>query len=255
MKRSSFLRLLLLCTMSIQISAAENPTNTCYELRTYHAAEGKLDALHQRFRNHTTGLFKKHGMTQVGYWVPIENPGNKLIYLLSYPDKEAREKSWSTFLSDPDWVAVKAKSEEGGKLVAKIESRFLSPTDFSTITYATAGAPQTFELRTYTTTPGNLPNLLKRFREHTIALFTRHGIRHYQYFTPMKGEPGEDNTLIYFLAHNSPDAANESITAFRADPDWIKARTDSETAAGGSLTVENGVKSELLVATDYSPVK
>ncbi len=256
MRRATFLRLLALSIFSaMSATAAESSTNTCFELRTYYAAEGKLDALNARFRDHTTKLFAKHGMTNVGYWVPLENTENKLVYLLSYPDKTARDKSWAAFQADPEWVAAKAKSEEGGKLVAKAENRFLSPTDFSTITYAAADAPQTFELRTYTTGPGNLEHLLKRFREHTIALFTKHGMRHFHYFTPAKGEPGADNTLIYFLAHASPEAGKASFTAFRADPEWVKARAASEAAAGGSLTVENGVISELLKATDYSPVK
>lgn len=256
MKRSTFLRTLLLLAMSVfSASAAESSTNTCYELRTYFAPEGKLDALHARFRDHTTKLFEKHGMTNIGYWVPLDNTENKLVYLLSYPDKAARESSWKAFQADPDWVAAKAKSEESGKLVAKAESRFLSPTDFSAVTYTAGNAPQTFELRNYTTGAGNLDHLLKRFREHTIALFTKHGMRHFHYFTPMKGEPGADNTLIYFLAHASPEAGKASFEAFRADPEWIKAKAASEAAAGGSLTIEDGVKSELLKATDYSPVK
>lgn len=256
MKRAAFLRLLSLFAIStFATSAAESSANTCYELRTYFAAEGKLDALHSRFRDHTTKLFARHSMTNIGYWVPLENPGNKIIYLLSYPDKAARDTSWKAFQADPEWIAAKAKSEKNGKLVAKAENRFLTPTDFSTVTYASSDAPQTFELRTYTTTPGNLPALLKRFREHTIALFTRHGIRHFHYLTPLKGEPGEDNTLIYLLAHASPEAGKASFGAFRADPEWIKAKADSEAAAGGSLTIEDGVKSELLKATDYSPVK
>lgn len=257
MTRSSFLRLLCLFIMAsfLPASAAESSTNTCFELRTYYAAEGKLDALNARFRDHTTQLFAKHGMANIGYWVPLDNTENKLIFLLSYPDKNARDRSWAAFQADPDWIAAKSKSEEAGKLVTKAESRFLSPTDFSTITYTAGEEPQTFQLRTYTTGPGNLDHLLKRFRDHTIALFTKHGMRHFHYFTPMKGEPGADNTLIYFLAHASPEACEASFESFRADPEWVKARAASEAAAGGSLTIENGVTSELLKATDYSPVK
>lgn len=255
MNRSRFLKLTVLFLMSALATAANAAVNTCFELRVYYAPEGKLDALHARFRDHTTKLFAKHGMSNVAYWVPLENTDNKLVYLLSYPDKAARDNSWKAFQADPDWVSAKAKSEENGKLVAKVESRFLAPTDFSTVTYASADAPQTFEMRTYTTVPGRLDALLKRFREHTVSLFTRHGMRHFHYFTPMKGEPGESDTLVYFLAHASPEAGKASFEAFRADPEWIKVRADSEAAAGGSLTVENGVKSELLKATDYSPVK
>src|SRR5262249_40893157 len=89
-----------------------------YELRTYYAAPDKLDALNDRFREHTVRLFEKHGITNVGYWVPVDNPDNKLIYLLSYPSREAREKSWQEFLADPDWQKAQKDSEVNGKLVA-----------------------------------------------------------------------------------------------------------------------------------------
>lgn len=258
MTRKTFLSLMTTLAASVfaaaPLSAAETSTNACYELRTYYAAEGKLEALHSRFRDHTTKFFETHGMTNVGYWVPLENPENKIIYLLSYPDKAARETSWKAFQADPGWIAAKAASEKDGPLVARAESRFLTPTDFSTVTYSAKAAPQIFELRTYTTGPGNLDRLFKRFREHTVALFTKHGMRHFHYLTPLQGEPGADNTLIYLLAHDSPEAVKTSFDAFRADPDWIKAKTESEAAAGGSLTVDTP-KSELLRATDYSPVK
>ena len=227
-----------------------------FELRTYYAAEGKLDALNARFRDHTTGLFTRHGMTNVGYWMPVENPGRKLVYLLSYPDLAAREASWKAFQADPDWVRAKGASEASGKLVAKVESLFLTPTDFSPeMNVEAAGSPHSFEMRTYTASGKNLPRLLERFRNHTVALFSKHGMRHFGYFTPAAGQPGEATTLLYFLYHDSPEAAAASFAAFRDDPDWTKARVASEAAAGGSLTVPDGVKSEFLTATDYSPVE
>ncbi len=101
------------------------------ELRTYHAAPGKLDALLTRFRDHTTALFEKHGMTNVGYWVPVENSDNLLIYLMAYPDKEARDASWKQFLDDPEWKKAKGDSEVDGTLVDKVDQVFMTPTDFS----------------------------------------------------------------------------------------------------------------------------
>jgi len=260
MNRSTFLRAMSLAalstlTFSSTAAAAEKSTNTCYELRTYFAAEGKLDALHSRFRDHTLKLLEKHGITSVGYWTPIENTDNKLIFLLSYPDKAAHEKRWAEFQGDPDWQAAKAASEANGKLVVKVENRFLTPTDFSTVTFTEKGTPHTFELRTYTTGPENLTPLLKRFREHTIGLFTKHGIEHFHYFTPSTGQTGSENTLIYFLVHASPEAQAASFKDFRADPEWIAVKDASEKLAGGSLTIPDGVKSETLIATDYSPVK
>jgi len=237
-------------------AAEEKAAARCYELRTYHAAPGKLDALHARFRDHTMALFVKHGMTNVGYWVPKDNTANELIYLLSYPDKAARDKSWKDFQNDPDWKSAQAASETGGPLVQKVDSRFLTPTDFSPEPKGTAeGAPHVFELRTYTATPGNLPLLLSRFRDHTLELFKKHGMTNFVYFTPSAGEPGADNTLIYLLQHASAEAGAASFEAFRADSEWIKAKEASEKAGGGSLTIPDGVKSEFLIPTDYSPVK
>src|SRR5438477_557031 len=99
-----------------------------------------------------------------------------------------------------------------------------------------------YELRTYTAAPGKLDALNARFREHTLKLFEKHGMTNIGYFTPLPGTKGADDTLIYFLAHRSAEAAKASFDAFRQDPDWAAARKASEQKAGGSLTVPNGVK-------------
>src|SRR5437588_11581407 len=104
-----------------------------FELRTYYAAPGKMDALHARFRDHTCKLFKKHGMTIVGFWSPLEpkEAERKLIYLLAYPSKEAADKSWKGFRDDPGGNEARTASEKNGKLVEKVESVYLNPTDYS----------------------------------------------------------------------------------------------------------------------------
>jgi hypothetical protein len=104
-----------------------------FELRIYHAAEGKMGALHARFRDHTCALFKKHGMTIVSFWSPIDpaEAEKKLYYVLAYPNKEAADKSWKGFREDPDWIAAKKASEKDGVLVDKVESVYLNPTDYS----------------------------------------------------------------------------------------------------------------------------
>jgi len=104
-----------------------------FEIRTYTTHEGKLDALQARFRDHTTRLFAKHGMTNIGYWTPQDGPlaSNTLIYILAFPDREAAKKSWDAFRNDPDWKKARAESEASGPIVSKIESVFLHPTDYS----------------------------------------------------------------------------------------------------------------------------
>jgi hypothetical protein len=104
-------------------------------MRTYTANDGKLQDLHKRFRDHTNKLFVKHGMELVGYWVPAEGPDaeNTLIYILAYPNREAREKSWKAFQADPEWHKARDASEVGGKLVKKVDIKYLNPTDYSPI--------------------------------------------------------------------------------------------------------------------------
>jgi hypothetical protein len=80
-------------------------------------------------------------------------------------------------------------------------------------------------------------------------------MEHFGYWHLMNDQPDADKTLIYLLAHASKEAAGESFKKFREDPDWATARKASEEAAGGSLTVSGGVKSEFLKPTDYSPTK
>ncbi|HEX2339560.1 MAG TPA: NIPSNAP family protein [Vicinamibacterales bacterium] len=114
-------------------SASAQAGPRIFEIRTYYAHEGKLDALNARFRNHTVRLFTKHGMTNVGYWTPQDGPmaGNTLIYILAHADRDAAKKSWDAFRADPDWLKVKAESEAAGPIVSKIDSVFLQATDYS----------------------------------------------------------------------------------------------------------------------------
>lgn len=110
------------------------PDSRCFELRTYVAAPGKLQALHARFRDHTNALFTKHGMTVVGYWVPSDadkGASNTLVYLMSFPSRAARDKAWDAFRADPAWLAARTASEVDGKLTDKVDSLLLTATDYS----------------------------------------------------------------------------------------------------------------------------
>lgn len=249
---------LLLPLLSLSIDDATAADGRLYEMRTYWAPPGKLDALHARFRDHTTKLFKKHGMTNVGYFVPAgENPDRKLVYFLSYPDRKARDASWAAFVNDPEWKAAHAASEKEGKLVEKATETFLVATDYSPALDTKPGKEgRVFELRTYTATPKNLPHLDARFRDHTVKLFGKHGMTNLVYWHLAPGSADEDRKLVYLLAHDSTDAAKTSFDAFRQDPEWMAARKASEEKAGGSLTeATDGVLSEFLVPTDYSTWK
>jgi NIPSNAP len=107
-----------------------------FEMRTYTAPPGKLEALKTRFRDHTIRIFAKHDMKSIGYWIPQDAPlsGSTLIYILEHPSREAAKANWAAFSKDPEWVKAKAESEKDGPLVAKPpDSVFLDPADFSQI--------------------------------------------------------------------------------------------------------------------------
>ena len=114
-------------------SLAADVSQRVFEIRTYTTAEGKLDALNKRFREHTMKLFERHGMINIGYWMPQDAPlaGHTLIYVLAHKSREAAKKSWEDFNNDPEWQKVKSASEANGPVVTKVESIFVDPTDYS----------------------------------------------------------------------------------------------------------------------------
>jgi hypothetical protein len=132
---ASFGLSLLLATGTLLAQPASTPgSGRVFELRTYTAAPGKLEALNARFRDHTMALFKKHGIEVVGFWEPVDpdgGAGEKLVYLLAHRSRAAAEASWKSFRADPQWARAKADSEKGGVLTAKVESVFLAGTDYS----------------------------------------------------------------------------------------------------------------------------
>jgi hypothetical protein len=134
---------------------------------------------------------------------------------------------------------VDLASEANGRILAqKPEAIFLKATDFSCPIKASAGAGErVFELRTYTTPEGRLPALHDRFRNHTMSLFSRHGMSHTGYWTPTDPKDSPSTKLLYILSHASKAAGLKSFESFRADPEWIAAKGASETKAGGSLTI------------------
>lgn len=104
-----------------------------FEIRTYTAPDGKLPELQARFRNHTMRIFERHGMTNIGYWVPQDVPmsQNTLVYVLAHRNRETAKQSWAAFGKDPEWRKVAEESQVNGRLTSKVESLFVDPTDFS----------------------------------------------------------------------------------------------------------------------------
>ena len=134
--------LLALALLPAVLPAADAPApavvtdGRCYELRTYVTHPGRLDALHQRFQNHTNRLLEKHGMKLVGFWVPQDarqGAENTLIYVVEHASRAAAEAAWAAFRNDPEWQAVRANSEKDGPIVIKVDAVFMNPTVYSAL--------------------------------------------------------------------------------------------------------------------------
>lgn len=135
MMRFVFTALSIALAATAIAKGAPAPGEKVYELRTYTTYEGKLPNLLARFRDHTIRIFEKHGMKNIGYWVPTDElrSKNTLIYLLEHKNREAAAKSWEAFRNDPEWIRVRDASEADGKINEKVESVFLEATDFSAL--------------------------------------------------------------------------------------------------------------------------
>ena len=114
-------------------AAVADSHERAFEMRTYYAADGKFDALNARFRDHTLSIFAKHDMEVIAFWTPTDEEGSKntLIYILAFPSEEARGESWKAFGGDPEWQKVAEESQRDGRLITKIDSVMMKPTDYS----------------------------------------------------------------------------------------------------------------------------
>jgi hypothetical protein len=242
-----------------------------YQLRTYTTAPEKLEVLVERFGRVNLPLFKAHGITLVGAWTPHESDegGDRLVYLVSFPNREAADRAWEAFSGDPKWTeAFAAEKQEHGQVVTGVETVYLQPTDYSPSPGA-SDSPQggddradaqnlqgsearLFELRHYTASPGKLDALIARFRDHTMELFAKHGMTNVVYTVPIEPDKGAGEVLLYFVSHPSHAMALNSWESFRTDPAWITARDESQ-ADGVPLAAR--VESTMLVPAEFSPLK
>ena len=244
----------LTLTVSLSASAAEKDTRV-YLLTTIAAKPGKLEEIHTVIRGLMPQVAKL-GLPVLGVFVPVENGAEKVICVNAFASPEAAAQAGDAIDNDAGVKAGLAKLGELTDTAREEPQRVMTATDFSpSVALAAGQAARVFELRTYTTTAGNLPLLHARFRDHTLGLFAKHGMTNLWYWQLVKEQSGAENTLVYLLAHASVAAAKASFEAFRADPEWVAAKAASEEKGGGSLTVPDGVKSVFLQATEYSPLK
>jgi hypothetical protein len=214
-----------------------------HELRLYETVPGRLPALNDRFAKHTVELFKKHGVRMLGFWTDEIGSSNLLSYIVSFESSEDREKTWESFRADPEWIKVRAETEKDGPLLARVRNTIMKLTPYSPEPRVNSNVQ---ELRVYQSMPGKLPALNDRFANHTIPLFEKHGIENIGYWTD---DVGTSEQLIYMLGYPSLGDREKSWAAFQADPEWQKARAESE--VDGVLTAK--AVNTIIRLTPYSP--
>ena len=105
-----------------------------YETRVYRCLPGRLPALLKRFETITLKLWEKHGIKQAGFFTTLVGQSNhELTYMLAWESLAEREKKWTAFMTDPEWIAARAKTEEDGQIVGNIANQLLMPTAFSAV--------------------------------------------------------------------------------------------------------------------------
>ncbi|MGC1240487.1 MAG: NIPSNAP family protein [Chryseosolibacter sp.] len=246
-------QLLILFLFGLSVASfGQNKDSRYFEMRTYHCNENKRPDLIRRFQDHTLRLFEKHGIANIGYFIPTDPNNNSLTFILAYPDQASREVRWNNFANDPEWKEAHKKSEANGPLVARVDQVFMNlvPELSPKIKRSGGKGQRIFELRTYHCFPGKVENINARFRDHTRKLFEKHGMTNVAYWNTIEKD-GAQPKLVYLLAHNNEAAAKASFDAFRKDPAWIKVRDASE--ANGKIVEK--VESVYLEPLDFSPMK
>lgn len=278
---SSSIRKSTILMTNLVFAAAGFAQSAVHELRVYTSNEGRQADVLKLIETEGVKYMAAHEIPLVGAWVPVDAKDERVITLVSHKDKSSAEKNWASFQADEGWKkALEKASADKGRAVKGIERFFLTTTDYSPKVEPKKVGDRVFELRTYVATKNNLDALNARFRNHTLKLFEKHGITNIVYWVSLAGEkntcdklleaaspiggakadvasdaPTVGNALIYLITHKSQEAAQKSFGTFGQDPDWKKAREESEKAAGGSLTVNNGVKSLFLKPASFSPLQ
>lgn len=264
------------------IGFAQAPSATkLYELRSYVSEPGRQSDVLKLISEGGIPAMAKHNLTLVAAWTNVDPKDERVFTMLSHKDKATCDASWAAFQNDAAWKETLQKSMVDGKRPVKsFERIFLTANDYSPALEVKEVGNRVFELRTYVATKGNLPALNARFKNHTLGLFSKHGMTNVLYCSCLDGEaltcaklveavspvgkgtaqvdetlPAAGNSLVYLISHASPEAAKVSFGKFGADEEWTKAYKASEAAAGGSLTVKDGVKSLFLKPTAFSPLK
>jgi hypothetical protein len=235
--------------VSLGLFAQQGIKSSYFEMRTYTTHEGKRADLIKRFQDHTLRLFEKNGIENIAYFLPVDESDQTLTFILGYPSEDSRNELWNKFANDPEWKEAQKASEANGPLVRKVDQVFLvwAPGLNDTPKPSPSGV---FQMRTYHCLPDRIENIQARFRDHTRALFAKQDLKNYPYWLTVE-KSGAQSKLVYILGHADQAEFEAAFDRFRTDPDWIKARDESE--ASGKIV--DKIDAKYLKALPFSPMK
>ena len=278
---TKFLMASALFIMVLSNAVSLRAEEALYEMRVYTPESGRRADMLKLMEGTGRKFLAIHKLDLVGAWTPNDAAEERVVTLIKHADRKSCDAAWSAFQADPAWQSESKAAAIDGKMPVKgVERIFFTVNDYSPELKKEDVGNRVFELRTYIATPNNLGALNKRFKNHTLGLFQKHGMTNIVYWSIAKDEPmpaakllnavspvgkgnaeisaelpADGNALVYFITHKSEDAAKASFDSFGKDDAWKKARTESEQAAGGSLTAGGAVKSWFLKPTSFSPLK
>jgi hypothetical protein len=223
-----------------------------FDLRIYDVTSNKLDAVLERFRETVEPVRRKHGIRTVGYWTANTTNGTRFVYLMAASSNEALKEQEKDFGADAEFKqGYAASNKKHGKTVDKIVTLPLPANPDAKFHFEPANASRAFDLRIYSVLPGKLDAFRRRWSEHAVPIYARHGMQSIGWWVADKKDAEGHDQFVCLLAAPSVEAIQKSIAAFHKDPEWQ--RIEKETERDGKL--RSKVEALKLTPTDFSPLR
>jgi len=223
-----------------------------FELRIYDVTSNKLDAVQERFRETVEPVRRNYGITTLGYWTAQTTNGAKFVYLMAAASREELQRKEKEFTADLRFKnGFAASNQKHGKTVDKSVALPLNADAAATFDFARARSPRVFDLRIYSVLTGKLDAFRRRWAEHAVPIYARHGLQSVGWWVAAKKDSVGNEQFVCLLAGDSADAIQKSVAAFHKDAEWQG--VEKETERDGKLRA--GVEALKLTPTDFSPLR
>ncbi len=239
---------LLWLLSGIVVKSAETPY---FELRLYDITTNKLTPVLERFREAVEPIRQKHGIKTIGYWTATTTNGTHLVYLMTGADRASFQRAEKAFGNDAAFqAAYRTSLQKYGQTVDKITSLTLVPSN-SKSDFTPRSPARAFELRLYSILPNQLDAFRRRWDEHAVPIYQRHGIQSLGGWVAVQKDAQDHELFVCLLAGESFAGIQKSIREFHQDPEWQQVQ--KETEKNGPL--RSGVTTYQLTPTDFSSLR